>query len=263
MNRYFLFTLLWLFNNGAALALDLQWPPQMQQLCKKAQEEKFSPSPASLKSPHPEKLFNLIEMGGGYDEVAKEIGEKTPDKIILQGVTPMMMATLTGNWPAASALISKGADVNFKQPPEITTTPLELSIFSRKFIFACKLIENGAKIPRNKNDRQALLRDSLITLPSEMEDGAIFVDFLIRNGLNVNDMGSTLETPLMRAVGVGSIPAIQVLLSHGARLDIAKHNGLTVWDIAKKKNNPQVIDLLMAAQKKQNSTGGKSGEIQK
>jgi ankyrin repeat protein len=233
----------------------------MQQLCKKAEKEKFSPSPASLKSPHPEKLFNLIEMGGGYDEVSKEIGQRSPDKIISQGVTPMMMAALVGNWAAASALISKGADVNFKRPPEITTTPLELSIFSRKFIFACKLMENGAKIPRSKNDRQALLRDSLITLPSEMEDGAIFVDFLIENGLNANDMGSTLETPLMRAVGVGSIPAIQVLLSHGARLDITKHNGLTVWDVAKKKNNPEVVNLLMAAQKKQNSAGGGRGKF--
>ncbi|GKT25760.1 hypothetical protein [Acidovorax sp. SUPP3334] len=242
--------LICLFSFGEVLAFNGQLSPAMQRLCDEVHSTKFTPSPVSLVTPHPEKLFNLIEIGGSDAEIIAALGRRSPDKIVVDGVTPMLMAALTGNWSAASVLIDKGADVNYVAPPAITTTPLEISIFNRKFIFACKLIEKGAKIPLEKSGRNSLFRDALITLPPEMEQGAIVVDFFLENGFDPNDMGSPLETPLMRVVGVESVPAIRVLLSHGARLDIAKKNGLTVWDVARKKNNPDVLKILNEAQEK-------------
>lgn len=250
MRRCTAILLLCLFFVGPASAFSGQLPPKMQRLCDEAKNAKFTPSPVSISSPHPEKLFNLVEMGAGYNETIAALGRRQPDKIVIDGVTPMLMAALTGNWNAASALIDKGANINHVSPPIITTTPLEISIFNRKFIFACKLIERGADVPSEKSGRDSLFRDALVTLPEEMEQGAVIVDFFLDNGFDSNDMGSPLETPLMRAVGVGSVPAIRVLLSHGARLDIAKKDGLTVWDVARKKNNPEVLKILNDAQKK-------------
>jgi uncharacterized protein len=248
-----------------ALAGKNPLPIGMQQLCAEATTKKFTPDPASLKSPNPNKIFNLVEMGGGYRDVLNALGDQHPDKVIFYaltpklfstdeqskyGVTPMMAAALVGNWDAALALINRGANLNYKAPPIITTTPLESALLGRKFSFACKLIEHGAEIPLDKANRDSLFGHVLTTFPEEREQAAIFIDFFMRNGFDPNDVGSSLETPVMRAVALNNVQAIKVLLNYGARLDIVKKDGKTVWSVANKKNNPEVLKLLKEAEKK-------------
>jgi ankyrin repeat protein len=161
-----------------------------------------------------------------------------------------MYAALSGNWPAAKALIESGADVNLKKP-EMVTTALESTLLSSKYSFACKLIKKGAKFPTSKEERNSFFEYAQISTFAPYEEAAVFVDYLLNNGFSPEDGGSPLETSLMGAVSLNNIPVIKVLLKHGARLDIVKRNGLTVWDVARRKNNPEVFRILREAAKQQ------------
>lgn len=238
-----------IFGLLASLTNAQVMPPDMRILCDKATASGFTPLPESINAPHFDPLFNAIEMGGDNQAVKILLKNRNPDKIIINGMTPLVAAAYVGNWPAAEALIESGADVNFKGP-DVLETPLMAALFKSKYSLACKLIENKASLPTEKADRDSLLREAKVSTPDLYDDAAVFVNFLLENGFDANDQGSKTETPLMGAVSLSNIPVINVLLKHGARLDIVKKNGLTVWDVARKKNNPEVLKILNDAQKK-------------
>jgi ankyrin repeat protein len=224
---------------------------EMLALCKKADTTPFSIDPASITNPHPNPLYQAIGMGANGEKVKALLAGRHPDEIIVPpGITPLMYAALAANWTAAKALIESGADVNLKKP-EMVTTALESTFFADKYSFACKLIQHGAKLPTSKEERDDFFKYAQISTVAPDQEAAIFVDHLLSNGFNANDGGSPLETSLMGAVSLNNIPVIKVLLKHGARLDIVKRNGLTVWDVARRKNNPEVLKILREAARQQ------------
>lgn len=236
-------------SSNAAIAL----PGAMQTLCKKAETDAFKPLPASLRSPNPDSLFQAIERGAKGTLVKRLLDGRHPDSIVSQDMTPMQFAALTGNWPAAQALLDAGADVGHMHKSKFdgsSTTPLDIALITNQFAFACKLIEFGAKLPEKQEDKNNLFSAALVMEPKAFSRGAIFVDFLLQQGFDVNEFGSSLETPLMGSVALNNVPTIKVLLKHGARLDIVKSGDRTVWGVAYEKNNPQVLKLLEEAQKK-------------
>lgn len=221
----------------------------MRKLCSQSDKKPFSPQLESILSPQTDSLYNSIEIGGGYEDTKRLLKNRKPDSIVINGITPMMLAALVGNWPAASALLESGANIDYSDPPAIELNPLAASLANSQFSMACKLIRSGALLPTASEDKKSFLRSTFSMKPESAGDGAIFIDFLLSNGFDVNDYGSKRQTPLMGAVSLHNIPVIKVLLKHGARLDVAKENGLTVWDTAKEKNNKTVIKLLKDAQK--------------
>lgn len=238
-----------IFGLLASLANAQVMPPDMRFLCGKATASAFVPLPESIRAPHFDPLFNAIEMGEGHQAIKTLLKSRNPDKIVIDGLTPLLAAAYVGNWPAAEALIESGADVNFKGP-DVLETPLVAALFRSKYSMACKLIEKKASLPTEKADRDSLIAEARVSTPDLHSDAAVFVNFLLENGFDANDQGSKTQTPLMGAVSLSNIPLIKVLLKHGARLDTVKKNGLTVWDVARKKNNPEVLKILNDAQKK-------------
>ncbi|CAN7398830.1 ankyrin repeat domain-containing protein [Acidovorax sp. Leaf78] len=240
-----------------------EFSPEMKSLCKAAETTPFVPLPTSTASPNPHPLYHAIEMGADASTIASILSGNDPDKIVVPpGITPLIAASAVGNWPAAKFLIDIGSNINIRRA-DISITPLEAALITSKYSIACKLIQNHAKFPTSKTDRNRIFSTAQLSTFSPQEDAAIFVEYMIENGFDVNSMGNPLATPLMGAVSLSNIPVIKVLLKHGARLDISKKNGLTVWDMAKKKNNPEVIELLTAAKEKQNSTKARNGKNRK
>ena len=223
----------------------------MRMLCKKADSSVFVPQAESLIAPQNDPLLHSIEMGGKASEITSLLNGRHPDSIVVNGATPLLIAAVTNNWPAAKALISLGADINFTQAPDITLTPLEAAASNSNYAFACKLIENNAKLPSPKEGKNSFFSSALLTLRKDRErDGAIFVEHLLKNGFDPNDRGSPRETPLMRAVATNNVPLTRILLRNGARLDPVKNGDRTVWGVAIEKNNPHILRLLKNAQKK-------------
>lgn len=223
----------------------------MQRLCLVADKRPFTPLVESIRSPQTDPLFNGIELGGDFQHPKKLLGDRKPDSIIIGGLTPLMVAAHVGNWKSAKALLSVGADVNFIKPPEVLASPLYTAVSNSKFPTACQLVQSGAKLYRSHSDKFEMMRAALSMNPSDAAEGSVFIDYLLRNGFDANDMGSENQTPLMSAVSLHNIPTIKVLLKHGARLDIVKKGDRTVWGIAYEKNNKQVLKLLDAAQKRE------------
>ncbi len=229
-------------------------PQDMQALCSRANTARFSPLPATIESPSSDPLFHAIETGKGYKAVKSLLLNRHPDTIILYRMTPLLAAAGLGNWPAAQALIDSGADVNLIAPDVDDLSPLKAALSWSQYLMACKLIEYNATLPTSKADKDRLFRWAQVSTPDLHHEAAIFVDYLLMNGFDPNDQGNPRETPLMGAVSLSNIPLIKVLLKHGARLDAVTKDGRTVWTVAYKKNNPQVIKLLKQAQKKAKAT---------
>jgi ankyrin repeat protein len=243
------FFLVFLFSITSSNASWLPLPHEMQRLCARAESPIFIPLPETIRAPHPDPLFHAIELGGGAKDIAFFLGEHNPDTFIVHGMTPMIVAALTDNWAAAKDLLDRGADVNFLRDPDVILTPIEAAFINSNYAFACKLIEHSARFPTSKEEKDSFFSSALLVFYKAREpDGAVFVEYLLNNGFDPNDKGSPLETPLMGAVSLSNIPMIKVLLKHGARLDIVKHGDRTVWGVALRKNNKQVLRLLEEAQ---------------
>jgi hypothetical protein len=190
-------------------------------------------------------------MGANGDKVKSLLAGRHPDEIISPaGLTPLAFAVSAGNWEATKTLINIGADVNLYKEGMLLTA-LKSSVLYSKYPFACKLIQSGAKLPESKPEKDSLFSYARISTFAPHEEAGIFVDYLLSNGFDANDGGSPSQTPLMGAVSLNNIPVIKVLLKHGARLDIVKRNGLTVWDVARRKNNPEVLKILREAARQQ------------
>ena len=222
--------------------------PEMRELCARAETATFTPLPASLSSPHPDPLYRAIETGAGKNEVKALLGNRHPDSIVINQLTPLAAAALAGNWPAAQALIESGSDVNYSGPLE-SVTPLMAALFTPNYKLACKLISNKAKLPSVRAEKVHLFSLARVSEPNAHADAAVFVEFLLTNGFDANDDGGKKETPLMGAVSLSNVPVIKVLLKYGARLDAVTKDGRTVWTVAEKKNNPEVLKILSDAQK--------------
>ena len=224
----------------------------MKRTCAVSDQMDFVPLVESIRSPNKDPLLNGIELGSDFEETTKLLAGRHPDSILILEATPLIYASIAGNWQAAKALLSAGADINFKASIEIT--PLEMAVTKSHFPMACNLIARGAKLPASNAEKNQLMRSTIAMEPRDAEWGAIFIEYLISSGFDVNDVGSLRETPLMGAVALHNIPVIKVLLKHGARLDIVKQGGRSVWTVANEKNNLRVIKLLKEADMKAEAT---------
>ena len=174
------------------------------------------------------------------------------------GFTPLLYAAREGCIECAKELVAGGADLDLPDPHRVT--PLNMALLNLHFDLAAYLIEAGADI--NKWDlygRSPLyLAADMSTIPV-MGNGAMVVlpsmdklkaldvaRLLLDKGANVNaqlkrrppyrnvpqDRGgdsilSMGATPLLRAARAGDTPMVQLLLEHGALVDLPSNQGVT------------------------------------
>lgn len=171
------------------------------------------------------------------------------------GLTPLLYAARQGCLGCVKALVEAGADVNLADPERVT--PLIVAVTNFHFDVSAYLLEKGAN--PNKWDwwgRTPLYcAVDLNTVPHGGRPDRISLDettslkmieLLLEAGANPNaqlklfppyralgpDRGADQmltigATPLLRAAKAGDVPAIKLLLAHGANPNLANITGIT------------------------------------
>jgi ankyrin repeat protein len=181
--------------------------------------------------------------------------EGRPKDMNRAGLTPLLYAAREGCIDCAKHLLAGGADINLPDPDNMTA--LLLAVMNLRFDFAKFLISAGA----NVNDWDLYGETPLYvavdmnTLPSggrvdlppaDLTSSLEIIELLLKAGANPNaqlivrpplrnavfdrnadEMLTTGATPLMRAAKAGDAAAIELLLKHGALVDLPNQNGLT------------------------------------
>ena len=172
------------------------------------------------------------------------------------GMTPLLFASREGCMDCVKALIEKGAKLDLPDPEGVT--PLISAVFNTHFDVAKYLIEKGANIDRwdwwgrcslyLAVDYNTLPHGGRPDQPSLDETLPIdIVRILLEKGANPNLQLKLLQpyratgadrgvdrmlmqpgvTPLLRAAKAMDVPAIKLLLEHGAIVDLPNRDGMT------------------------------------
>jgi len=171
------------------------------------------------------------------------------------GFTPLLYAARKGCLDCARYLIAGGADVNLTDPDNVT--PLLLATINFNFDVAALLVKHGADVNKwdlwgrspiyEAVDMNTLPVGGRADRPSSDKTTALqLAEMLLKAGADPNlqlklfppyrslrdDRGadrllSVGATPLIRAAKAGDVPAMRLLLAHGARPDLPTASGIT------------------------------------
>jgi ankyrin repeat protein len=152
-------------------------------------------------------------------------------------VPPIHMAAYMGHIPVMEVLHEAGARVNIAN--HVGYTPLMAA--SRQGIPESveKLIEYGADV----NARFETGETPLMFASAYSERTAPLV-LLISGGAHINAQCDLGLTALMRAIMVGSLNKIKLLLAHGANPAILDNKGRSALDIAIERGFSEIADYL-------------------
>ncbi len=171
------------------------------------------------------------------------------------GLTPLLYATRQGCMACVKYLVEAKADVNLDDPEGVT--PLIMAVTNFHFDIATYLVDHKANV--NKWDwwgRTPLYcAVDLNTIPHggrpdmpslDQTTSLRLIEILLDRGANPNaqlklfppyravgpdrgaDMMLTMgATPLLRAAKAGDVPAIKLLLAHGANVELSNIYGMT------------------------------------
>ena len=210
----------------------------------------------------PEVLQLLVDHGAELDLHSTHrvwdrriMNEPRPKDLNKGGFTALQFAARQGCAACISVLANAGADLNAHDPDRVTA--LNLALMNLHFDTAAALIEAGADVNKWDHYGRSPLFNALDlnTLPiggrpdipsTDKLTGYDIAVMLLERGANPNrqlthlppyrnaiyDRGSdkVLEagaTPLMRAAKGGDIPAVNLLLEHGALADLPNEEGQT------------------------------------
>jgi len=185
------------------------------------------------------------------------------------GFTPLLYAARRGCSECARILLRAGADKNLTDPDGVT--PMLEAVLNLNFDVAAFLIQAGADVDRwdiwgrsplyeavdvdtlpvgGRADRPSLDRTSSLELIRMLlAAGAnpnlqlkLFPPYRsLRDDRGADGLLTIGSTPLLRAAKAGDIPAIRLLLAHGANPDLPTESGITPL-MAAAGNGSSVID---------------------
>jgi ankyrin repeat protein len=171
------------------------------------------------------------------------------------GFTPLLYAARSGCAECVRLLVKAGADPNRTDPDGVT--PLILAIFNLSFDAAAALLDAGAEVDRWDTwgrsavyaavDMNTIPTGGRADRPSQDQTTSLqLLERMLKAGANPNlqlklfppyrslrdDRGADSmltvgTTPLIRAAKAADLPAMRLLLDHGARVDLATVNGIT------------------------------------
>uniref|UniRef100_A0A1X7T6D4 Uncharacterized protein n=1 Tax=Amphimedon queenslandica TaxID=400682 RepID=A0A1X7T6D4_AMPQE len=153
--------------------------------------------------------------------------------------TPLLFASERGNAEIIESLITKGtADVNCVDKDN--RTPLFNAVKSGSIEAVDILLTNGARTDVVSKDGETLLHCAGESGKVEM------LEFWIKKGdYDVNVENKDNRTPLFNAVKSGSIEAVDILLTNGARTDVVSKDDSTPLHCASKSGNAKIIELII------------------
>jgi uncharacterized protein len=190
----------------------------------------------------------------------KVTAEGRPKDMNRGGLTPLLYAAREGCIECAQVLLASGADINLPDPDKVTA--LTLAAMNLRWDMMKLLISKGANVNDwdfwgetplyVAVDLNTLPIGGRIELPSADQTTSIeIIELLLKADANPNiqlklrppyrnavlDRNSdealyTGATPLMRAAKAGDIAACQLLLKHGARVDLPNIDDVTPLMVA-------------------------------
>jgi cytohesin len=188
----------------------------------------------------------------------KVITEPRPKDMNKGGFTPLLYAAREGCTDCARHLIAAGADPDLEDPDRVT--PLIMALLNLHFEFAAYMVEAGADVDKwdlfgrspiymaaDVSTLPVKGNGAMAVLPSEDKVTALDVArMLLAKGANPNlqlkrrppyrdvpqDRGGDAilaqgATPLLRAARAGDAPFVELLLKHGALVDLPSKEGVT------------------------------------
>jgi cytohesin len=188
----------------------------------------------------------------------KIITEPRPKDMNKGGFTALLYAAREGCVDCARALLAAGADPDLGDPERVT--PLNLALLNLHFDFAAYMIEAGADVDKwdlfgrsplymaaDMNTLPVKGNGAMAVIPSLDEHTALDIGrMLLEHGANPNlqlkrrppyrDVpqdrgGDTIlaqgATPLLRAARAGDADFVELLLEHGALVDLPSKEGVT------------------------------------
>ncbi len=188
----------------------------------------------------------------------KVITEPRPKDLNKGGFTPLLYAAREGCVECVKGLVAAGADLNLEDPDRVT--PLNMALLNLHFEFAAFMITAGADVDKwdfygrspvymaaDVSTLPTKGNGAMAVLPSEDRLTALDVGkLLLEKGANPNlrlkrrppyrDVpqdrgGDTIlaqgATPLLRAARAGDAPFVDLLLKHGALVDLPSKEGVT------------------------------------
>jgi ankyrin repeat protein len=164
--------------------------------------------------------------------------------------TPLTFAAVSGDFPGAGILISKGANVNTARTDGITVLMMAANSGSPELVGG--LLKGGADVnAKNECDATALnyaARSGFDKVGRMLLDAGATVDSDNIEGL----------TPLMEAARNGHTAFVRLLLEKGAKVDAKDSNGQTALILAAGAGDyPEVIRALLGAKANPGATDKK------
>ncbi len=188
----------------------------------------------------------------------KTITEPRPKDMNKGGFTPLLYAAREGCIECARHLLAAGADPDLADPERVT--PLNMALLNLNYDFAAFMIEAGADLDKwdlfgrsplymaaDTNTLPVMGNGAMVVIPSEDEHTAFDIArMLLEAGADPNIRlkrrppyrnvpqdrgGDTIlaqgATPLLRAARAGDAPLVELLLEHGALVDLPSKEGVT------------------------------------
>lgn len=159
-------------------------------------------------------------------------------KEVSRGKTALMFAADKGHKEIIELLIEYGADIDAHR--ETGESSFIIAVQKEDTTMMHFLLEKGANINFKGKDGKTALMEVI-----ELEKNWELVRFLIEHNEDVNVKDTKWGwTAIMYATNKGQSDAVILLIENGADLTLTDIDGQTVFDIAKKFNKTDILELL-------------------
>lgn len=162
------------------------------------------------------------------------------------GCLPIHSAVRYASTSMVGLLLDSGISVNQADSSPKKLQPLHFATARSAEMFNF-LLSRGADVNGRTQDLQTPLHCAISGLSFNTGEVLFIVSSLIKNKADVNAQDSDENTPLhLLALHRSDIvaPIAEILIAAGAKLNIKNKKGETVFDIARKRNNQNLLDLL-------------------